>query len=89
MSAVAITIFRFKQDPCRESLVLCLDIYDSRAEKWLHFLFYMELFVTKTTVKAPLMDTATAFLENKPLKETEGPLDDASPEPGCDQLAVL
>lgn len=32
------------------------------------------------------MDTATASLENKPLKETEAPLDDASPEPGCDQL---
>lgn len=32
------------------------------------------------------MDTATASLENKPLKGTEGPLDDASPGPGCNQL---
>lgn len=33
------------------------------------------------------MDTATASLENKPLKGTEEPLDDAFPGPGCDQLA--
>lgn len=35
------------------------------------------------------MDTATASLENKPLKETEGPLDDSSPGPGCYQLAAV
>lgn len=34
------------------------------------------------------MDTATASLVNKPLKETERPLDDASPVPGCYQLAA-
>lgn len=34
------------------------------------------------------MDTATASLENKPLKETEGPLDDDSPVPGYNQLAA-
>lgn len=33
------------------------------------------------------MDTATASWKNKPLKEPEGPLDDSSPGPGCDQLA--
>lgn len=43
----------------------------------------------ETTVKATVMDTATASLENKPLKETEGPLDAASPAPGCDQLAAV
>lgn len=44
--------------------------------------------IKKTTVKATAMDTATASLENKPLKETEGPLDDASPGPGYDELAA-
>ena len=34
------------------------------------------------------MDTATASLENKPLKETEEPLDDASHGPGWLQLAA-
>lgn len=34
------------------------------------------------------MDTATASLVNKPLKETEGPLDDVSPVHGCHQLAA-
>lgn len=34
------------------------------------------------------MDTATASLENKPLKETEGPLDDASLGTGYNQLAA-
>lgn len=34
------------------------------------------------------MDTASASLENKPLKETEEPLDDAFPGPGCDPLAT-
>lgn len=34
------------------------------------------------------MDTATASLENKPLKETEGPLDDSSLGPECYQLAA-
>lgn len=33
------------------------------------------------------MDTATASLVNKPLKETEGPPVDASPGCGCNQLA--
>ena len=42
--------------------------------------------IIKTTVKATVMDTATASLENKPLKETEAPPDDASPGPGCDPL---
>lgn len=35
------------------------------------------------------MDTASASLGNKPLKETEEPLDDAFPGPGCDQLAAV
>lgn len=35
------------------------------------------------------MDTATASLENKPLKETEGPLDAASLGPGCNRLATV
>lgn len=35
------------------------------------------------------MDTATASLENKPLKATEEPLDDASPVPGYNQLAAV
>lgn len=34
------------------------------------------------------MDTASASLENKPLKETEAPLDDASHGPGFYQLAT-
>lgn len=34
------------------------------------------------------MDTATASLGNKPLKESEGPLVGSFPEPGCDQLAA-
>lgn len=35
------------------------------------------------------MDTASASLENKPLKGTEEPLDDAFLGPGCDQLATV
>lgn len=42
----------------------------------------------KKILKATVMDTATASLENKPLKETEGPLDDAFPVPGYNQLAA-
>lgn len=42
---------------------------------------------TETTVKAKVMDTASASLENKPLKETEEPLDDASHGPEWLQLA--
>lgn len=38
-------------------------------------------------MKATVMDTASAFLENKPLKGTEAPLDDVFPGLGCDQLA--
>lgn len=34
------------------------------------------------------MDTANASLENKPLKETEGPLGDSSPVSGYNQLAA-
>lgn len=34
------------------------------------------------------MDTATASLENKPLKQTARLLDDVSQVPGCDQLAA-
>lgn len=34
------------------------------------------------------MDTANASWENKPLKETEGLLDDASPVLGCYRLAA-
>lgn len=38
-------------------------------------------------VEATVMDTATASsLDNKPLKETEGPLDEASPGPGLNRL---
>lgn len=40
-------------------------------------------------MKATVMDTASASLENKPLKGTEAPLDDAFPGPGCDQLAMV
>lgn len=40
-------------------------------------------------MKATVMDTASASLENKPLKGTEEPLDDAFPGPGCDQLAKV
>lgn len=42
----------------------------------------------QTTVKATVMDTATASLENKPLKETEGPLDDVFPAHECGRLAA-
>lgn len=35
------------------------------------------------------MDTASTSLGNKPLKETEEPLDGAFPGPGCDQLATV
>lgn len=40
-------------------------------------------------MKATVMDTASASLENKPLEGTEEPLDDAFPGPGCDQLATV
>lgn len=40
-------------------------------------------------MKATVMDTGSASLENKPLKEPEEPLDDAFPGPGCDQLAAV
>lgn len=40
-------------------------------------------------MKATVVDTASASLENKPLKETEEPLDDAFPGPGCDQLPTV
>lgn len=36
-----------------------------------------------------VVDTASASLENKPLKGTEEPLDVAFPGPGCDQLAAI
>lgn len=39
-------------------------------------------------MKATVLDTASASLGNKPLKEPEEPLDDAFPGPGCDQLAT-
>lgn len=35
------------------------------------------------------MDTATASSENKPLIESRGPLDDASPGLGCYQPPVV
>lgn len=40
-------------------------------------------------MKATVMDTASTSLGNKPLKETEEPLDDAFPGPGCGQLATV
>lgn len=42
----------------------------------------------KTIINATVMDTANASWENKPLKETEGLLDDASPVLGCYRLAA-
>ena len=35
------------------------------------------------------MDTASASFGNKPLKQTEGPLDGVSPGPGYYQLPVV
>lgn len=43
----------------------------------------------KTIINATVMDTASASWENKPLKETEGLLDDASPVLGCYLLAAV
>lgn len=40
-------------------------------------------------VNAAVMDTSNASWENKPLKETEGLLDDASPVLGCYLLAAV